>query len=78
MYGCGVDVTVCVLKEEMGEEELVSLIGGGLEVVRRDSRGGYILDQSMSERFRVSGYRYSHYYYYWIYIITRVELEPIG
>lgn len=39
MYGCWVDVTICILKEEMEEEELVTLIGGGLGVVKRDSRG---------------------------------------
>jgi len=44
MYGCGVDVTMRVLKDGMEEEGLVTLIGGGLGVVRRDSRGVYILD----------------------------------
>jgi len=32
------------------------LIGGG-RGVRRDSRGGYIFDQSLSERFHIFGHR---------------------
>lgn len=74
MYGCGVDVTVCILKEEMEEEELVTLIGGGLGVVKRDSREViyWTTVEHVGALSSLWSPLYSYYCYYYIYISSRV------